>query len=206
MTPIELTRTVPEGFAWLNPPQDVGYEPGQIRVTTDPETDFWQRTHYGFRRDNGHCLLREVAGDFSFQARFEFEYRNRYDQCGLMLRHDAENWIKVSIELEEGELARLGSVATNLGFSDWATTDIPASTHAMSYRVSRTGDDVLSEWSEDGRSWRQMRVCHLHAVPASLRIGVYAASPMKGRFSCRIVEMAMGAGLHPTETAIAPGP
>jgi regulation of enolase protein 1 (concanavalin A-like superfamily) len=28
-----------------------------LEIFTDEQTDFWQNTHYGFQRDNGHCLF-----------------------------------------------------------------------------------------------------------------------------------------------------
>ena len=194
MTEIPFDRPIPEGFEWLNPPTTFRAEPeeGFIEITTDPETDFWQRSHYGFRRDNGHCLLRRIEGEFSFSARFEFQSVNKYDQCGLMIRDDADNWVKVSIEREDDSIARLGSVATSLGYSDWATTDVSASVSAMSYRVSRKGNDLLVECSRDDFDWRQMRICHLHREPRSLLVGIYAASPTTGRFTCRVTKMALG--------------
>jgi hypothetical protein len=195
---IDFTDAVPLGYSWLNPPTSVQYVPGKagavggyIEITTDPETDFWQRTHYGFRRDNGHCLLRDAVGDFSFTARFEFQTVNRYDQCGLMIRHDTENWIKSSIECENDRIARLGSVATNMGFSDWATTDIPATVTAMTYRASRKANDILLESAEDGQPFKQMRITHVYAAPEKLRVGVYAASPLSGSFTCRVTTMKM---------------
>ena len=48
--------TLPDNFYWLNEP--ARYTCGQgLEMWTKAETDFWQRSHYGFRRDDGHCLL-----------------------------------------------------------------------------------------------------------------------------------------------------
>ena len=59
-----------------------------------PKTDFWRETHYGFIRDDGH--FRDVAaeGDFTADVAFRGDYRELYDQAGLMLRLDERNWIK----------------------------------------------------------------------------------------------------------------
>lgn len=44
----------------------------------------------------------------------------------------------------------LGSVLTNNGFSDWATTVIDASVKSMWYRFSGREDDYCIEWSAAG--------------------------------------------------------
>lgn len=40
-------------FRWINEPAE--WSIGQsLEVRTRPDTDYWQRTHYGFQGDNGH--------------------------------------------------------------------------------------------------------------------------------------------------------
>lgn len=43
-----------------------------LHVEPDAPTDFWQRTHYGFRVDNGHFLHADVTGDFVLGVRVCF--------------------------------------------------------------------------------------------------------------------------------------
>jgi regulation of enolase protein 1 (concanavalin A-like superfamily) len=179
-----LSPFLPEGFYWLNEPPSYHLGRG-LEIVTGEKTDFWQRTHYGFRRDDGHCLLADQSGDFSVAARAEFRPGQQYDQCGLMVRADAENWIKTSIEYENERVSRLGSVVTNLGYSDWATQDVPSTLREMWHRISRKGSDFLVESSPDGREWLQMRIAHLHAATGVLGVGVYACSPLGNAFWCR---------------------
>jgi regulation of enolase protein 1 (concanavalin A-like superfamily) len=176
--------TIPESFYWFNEPAK--YQLGKgLEIFTDKETDFWQNTHYGFQRDDGHCLLTQQSGDFSLMAHVEFRPRETYDQCGLMVRVDRENWIKVSTEYESEKYSRLGSVVTNLGFSDWATQDIPSNHTEMWYRISKNGHDFLLENSFDGENWLQLRITHLHKMPETLEVRVYACSPTGKDFWCR---------------------
>jgi uncharacterized protein len=175
---------IPEKFFWFNQPAVFYFNKG-LTVLTDPKTDFWQRTHYGFRPDNGHALLTTLTHDFSIQTRTEFLPNTLYDQCGLFVRMDSENWIKCSIELEEGGLSRLGSVVTNLGYSDWATQDISSDIMAIAYRLSRRGKDFLIEFSYDEQVWTQMRLAHLHEIKETIDAGVYACSPLGEKFECR---------------------
>lgn len=176
--------SIPANFFWFNEPEKYQLGSG-LEIFTNPKTDFWQKTHYGFQRDDGHCLLTKQAGDFSLMTHVEFHPQEKYDQCGLMIRGDKENWIKVSTEYENDNYGRLGSVATNLGFSDWATQDIPASHKQMWYRISKNGNDFLLENSYDGQQWLQLRITHLHKFLEQLEIGVYSCSPIGKDFWCR---------------------
>ncbi len=187
----EFRQTMlPEGFQWFNPP--ARYALGQgLTVETCPETDFWQGTHYGFRRDDGHALLKSVEGDFSLTTQVEYTPATRYDQCGLMVRLDAENWIKVSTEYEDAQCSRLGSVVTNLGYSDWATQDVSSACRLRWYRIRKNGQDFLIEHSEDGQAWVQQRIAHLHLPAPQLRVGLYACSPLGAHFVCRFLCLAL---------------
>jgi regulation of enolase protein 1 (concanavalin A-like superfamily) len=124
-----------------------------------------------------------------------FDYKNRYDQCGLLLRLDAGNWIKLSTELETSKLSMLGSVVTNLGYSDWATTELDYVPREMWYRFSKRGADLLLQCSDNGRSWRQLRIAHIHAPSATIQGGIYACSPTDGRFNCTFTTLEIGENL-----------
>ena len=83
---------------------------------------------------------------FSFVVKTHFsETNHRFDQCGVIVYLDSENWLKCSVEYENEIFQHLGSVVTNNGFSDWATTTIPANVKCMWYRLSRRGDDFCFE-------------------------------------------------------------
>jgi regulation of enolase protein 1 (concanavalin A-like superfamily) len=183
---------------WINEPKDfrIGYD--SVEITTEPKTDFWQRTYYGFRADNAPALLFDGDPSFTFSAQVRFDYKKQYDQCGLVVYVDGENWFKASVEFETAEHSRLGSVVTNHGHSDWATRDIetPAS---IRYRLNRRGPDFLLESSLGDDCFRQMRVFHLHRLgdttaemgkmnPSELtgsavRFGLYACSPTDSSFT-----------------------
>jgi regulation of enolase protein 1 (concanavalin A-like superfamily) len=55
--------------------------------------------------------------------RFRGDFEAQYDQAGLMLRVDAEHWIKAGLEFADGRLW-LSVVVTN-GVSDWSQQPAP---------------------------------------------------------------------------------
>ena len=185
---------------WLNPPKLSEVSSQSVTITTEPNTDFWQRSYYGFRSYNAPALLLESNINFSLTTKVSFQYHARFDQCGLILYIDSDNWFKASIEYENDIHSRLGSVVTNYGYSDWATTDIPTPT-ARWYRLSRRGPDFLIESSPDGIDFAQMRIFHLHLLgetlpemgrlnpPASaeksIQFGLYACSPSNSSFQAK---------------------
>jgi uncharacterized protein len=181
----------PRGFTWFNRPAHFEFHNG-LTIEPSGNTDFWQRTHYGFRRDDGHAFLKRVTGDFTFTTEARFKPLHRYDQCGVFARVDAANWVKASVEYEADEPSKLGSVVTNLGFSDWATQEIGRSVSTMHYRLSRRESDVLIEWSRDGAVWKQMRITHLQATVEEIEVGIYACSPESAGFRCTFTFIEIG--------------
>lgn len=168
---------------WIHEPKDFTLEEHKITIKTEPNTDFWQRTYYGFRNDSAPALLMNMSEPFfTFTVKTEFNSTNRFDQCGVIIYQDSDNWFKASIEYENETFQRLGSVVTNHGYSDWATTDISAGIKSMYYRLSRRESDFLIEASTDGIEYRQMRIFHLFEGGADIQMGVYACSPENSSF------------------------
>jgi len=177
-------------FVWTREPAGYTLHEDRIEIVTQPHTDLWQRTYYHFRNDNAPVLQMETEEKyFSFIVKTQFESKHRFDQCGVVMYLDSENWLKGSIEYENERFQHLGSVVTNGGYSDWATTEIDASIHSMWYRFSRREDDYCIECSEDGQTFKQMRICHMHKGGAAIRFGVYACSPENSSFKATFTDM-----------------
>jgi len=194
-------------WRWINKPGShrVGHD--SVDIITEPETDFWQRSYYGFRNDNAPAFLLDSDKNFTFTTQVRFDYRKQFDQCGVILYIDSQNWFKASVEYENKEFSRLGSVVTNLGYSDWATTDI-MTPPLIWYRLSRRGPDFMIESSFEGRDFRQMRIFHLHTqgettadmgvhdspepskTPVSF--GIYACSPLNSSFRASFSHFTLG--------------
>ena len=180
-------------FTWTREPEHYEINQDTIEIVTKPHTDLWQRTYYHFQNDNAPVLQMETEEQyFSFVVKTEFhDSHHRFDQCGIVMYLDSENWLKGSIEYENDEFQRLGSVVTNGGYSDWATTDISASVKSMWYRLSRRESDYCIECSQDGIHFKQMRICHMWDGAGEIRFGVYACSPEESSFRATFTHLDM---------------
>lgn len=178
---------------WTREPESYTITPDQVEIVTKPHTDLWQRTYYHFRNDNAPVLQMETQEKFfSFVVKTEFvQSHHRFDQCGIVMYLDSENWLKGSIEYENEVFQHLGSVVTNHGYSDWATTEIDASIKSMWYRLSRREDDFCIECSADGERFQQMRICHMWKASDTVKFGIYACSPEDSSFKAIFSHMEM---------------
>lgn len=177
---------------WIFEPKQHELKNNIVTITTEANTDFWQRTYYGFRNDNAPALLIKTSEKyFSFTVKTNFNSKKQFDQCGIIIYQDSDNWFKASIEYENDEYQRLGSVVTNNGFSDWATTDINGSIKTMYYRLSRRNNDFCIENSHDGQNYKQMRIFHLFQADDEINLGIYACSPSNSSFKAIFSEISV---------------
>ncbi len=183
-----------KNFKWIREPKE--YKVGNDRVTivTEPHTDLWQRAYYHFRNDSAPVFQMETNEKFfSFTVKTEFyDSKTRFDQCGIVMYLDSENWLKACVEYENEEFQHLGSVVTNNGYSDWATTEVPLKVKSMWYRLSRREDDYCMECSEDGIKFQQMRICHIYKGGEKIKFGIFACSAEDGSFKAEFSDFKMG--------------
>jgi uncharacterized protein len=125
---------------WLNEPARWSGDLDALTVEAEHGTDFWRTTHYGFVRDSGHFAYESLAREIT--VRFRADFAAQYDQAGLMLRVDAETWIKAGLELADGR--EWLSVVVTRGLSDWSQQPAPPPDGDgwRSIRAVRDGDAV----------------------------------------------------------------
>ncbi|MBD9372018.1 DUF1349 domain-containing protein [Rhizobium sp. ARZ01] len=183
-------------FCWLNEPASWGGDAAHLSVTTDSQTDFWRHTFYGFTRDNGHAYLRPISGDFTGSATVVGEYDTLYDQAGLMLRVDAENWIKCGIEYADG-LMHFSVVVTN-SVSDWSVIPLPrvAPSDPLSVRLTRHDDAVRIQFRFGNAPWQMARLCPFSRADG--HVGVMACSPEREGFRARFSDIEVGPSIPRT--------
>jgi regulation of enolase protein 1 (concanavalin A-like superfamily) len=179
---------------WINRPKNFSVDGKEIRIRAEPDTDLWQRTYYHFRRNTAHMLVMPTeAPFFTFSVKTVRKGTGLFDQCGIVVYLDEENWFKGSMEYENERFQNLGSVVTNNGYSDFGTGAVDPALTAMYYRLSRRGGDFFLETSRTGGDYTPARIFHLFKGEGALRFGVYACSPSKGA-GCEAVftELSLG--------------
>lgn len=178
---------------WTREPREAIIGDDFVEIVTEPGTDLWQRTYYHFRNDNAPVLQFETAEEFfSFTVKVEFSgSQHRFDQAGICMYLNSDNWIKASVEYESEAFQNLGSVVTNGGWSDWATQPVSPDVKTMWYRLSRREDDFQIEYSENGTDYFAMRICHMAAATGSVFVGVYACSPEQSSFRAVFTDFAL---------------
>jgi len=170
---------------WHSEPSDWKIENGEMQISPDPNTDFWQRTHYGFQADNGHFLYAEMTGDFVIETHVRCEFRHQYDQAGLMVRVSDQCWIKTSVEYEPDEPNKLGVVVTNHGYSDWSTQDVDDNFTDFKLRIIRYESTYkVYYFYSKLNEWIQLRMFHLFDDKV-VKVGLYACSPKEAKFTAR---------------------
>jgi uncharacterized protein len=159
---------------WFNEAPTWREEEGTIHVTTGSNSDFWRKTHYGFIRDNGHFYYELVKGDFDVEVKVAGQYKDLYDQAGLMVRVDEENWLKCGIEYVGG--VQLISAVFTRDFSDWSVAPLPDNPSFIWLRLTRRSEAIEIQYSRNGIDYTLLRMGYL--LPSeSAGVGIMCASP-----------------------------
>ena len=175
---------------WIREPKQYEVTEDKVEIITEPHTDLWQRTYYHFRNYNAPVLQLETGEQFfSFVVKTDFDTKVRYDQSGIVMYLDSDNWLKASMEFENDQIQRLGSVVTNNGYSDWSSVDVDASVKSIWFRFSRREDDFCIENSVDGVNFKQMRICHMFHAKEKINFGIYACSAEDSSFKATFTDM-----------------
>jgi len=163
-----------EHMTWFNEPAKWNKSNGKLVVQGRAKTDFWRKTFYGYITDNGHFFHLPVGGDFVFEARVNGKYAALYDQAGLMVRLDAENWMKCGTEFFDGK--RHASVVFTRDFSDWSTMPDLSDTAPIWWRAVRKKDSIETLCSVDGKKFTSVRQGYF--VPqVKVEVGIMCAAP-----------------------------
>lgn len=193
MTVIEWSEAT-----WLNPPPGAEADGDALVVTARPGGDFWRTTSYGFVHDDGHALLTAFPPGSAVEVGFIADLAELYDQAGLMVRVDAETWIKAGVEVSDGA-PQLGAVVTH-GRSDWSLAPVPEwAGRPVTVRASRAGDAVTIRARVEDEPWRMVRLAPLDPG-ASATAGPFCCAPTEGsRLTVRFTRFVTGpadASLH----------
>ena len=167
------TQTL-EKMNWFNEPKEWNISGGELSMYVTPHTDYWRISHYGFTVDDAPFLYSEYGGEFEAKVRISGDYKTRFDQAGLMVRADHENYIKAGIEYVDGRF-NLSAVVTHTT-SDWSVITLDKPVPYIWIKAVRRLDAVEIFYSYDDKTYTLMRNAWL-ADNTPVKVGLMAACP-----------------------------
>lgn len=173
-----------EKMQWFNEPENYSIRNGVLEMQVPAQTDFWRIAHYGFTVDDGPFLYAVYGGEFEAKIKVSGEYETRFDQAGMMIRLDHENYVMFGIEFVDGKF-NISAVVTH-HTSDWSVIRLEEPIPHLWLKAVRRLDAIELFYSFDDREYTMMRTLWMQDN-CPLQVGPVAACPdgqgFKARFS-----------------------
>ena len=169
-----LTAQTLEKMNWFNEPEHWQIDKGTLTMDVTPNSDYWRISHYGFTVDDAPFYYAEYGGEFEAKLKITGDYKVRFDQAGMMIRLDHENYIKTGIEFVDGKY-NLSTVVTHKT-SDWSVIALDRPVDHIWIKAVRRLDAVEIFYSYDDKEYHMMRNAWIEANHP-VKIGMFAACP-----------------------------
>lgn len=177
-----------EKMQWFNEPEQWEIKGNALQMTVTAQTDYWRVSHYGFTVDDAPFMYSLCGGEFEVKVKISGDYKTRFDQSGLMLRIDHENYIKAGIEFVDGKY-NLSTVVTHKT-SDWSIIPLDKPVPFVWIKAVRRLDAVEVFYSFDDKEYTMMRNAWLqdnHPV----MVGVMGACPDGNGFNAKFEDFSI---------------
>lgn len=171
-----------EKMNWFNEPANWQINGGTLIMDVTPNSDYWRISHYGFTVDDAPFYYAEYGGEFEAKVKISGDYKVRFDQAGMMIRLDHENYIKTGIEFVDGKY-NLSTVVTHKT-SDWSVIALDRPVDYIWIKAVRRLDAVEIFYSFDDKEYQMMRNAWVEANHP-VKIGMFAACPDGNGFKAR---------------------
>jgi parallel beta-helix repeat protein len=144
----EFSTTINDRWMWTNQPQNWQVSSGWLVITPALGTNFWSGV------ESGQFLCQLMSGNFMIQTKVSTTLSTNYQQAGLMIRQDANNWVKTNLEYSGGLTIKTGTNRNGAASVEKATTLSPG-TSLVWLRVVKNGDYFAASYSLNGSTWIQ---------------------------------------------------
>ena len=182
---------------WTSSPVSVRRDGDDLVVGCREGSDLWRTTSYGFVHDDGHGLLAPLPDGTAVEVAYVLDFTEQFDQAGLLVRADAEHWLKAGTEYADGS-PQVGAVVTR-GVSDWSTAPFPQwAGRRITVRASRSGDAVTIRARADDDPWQLVRLAPIDPA-LDWHAGPFCCAPTRPGLEVRFTSWAVGpadAALH----------
>ncbi len=163
-----------EKMQWFNEPSQWEIKDKKLTLFATPQSDYWRIAHYGFTVDDAPFLYTTYGGEFEAKVKITGDYKVRYDQAGMMIRIDHENYIKTGIEYVDGKY-NLSAVVTH-HTSDWSVITLDRPVPFVWIKAVRRLEAVAIYYSFDDKDYTLMRIAWMQDN-TPVQVGLMAASP-----------------------------
>lgn len=171
-----------EKMQWFNEPAKWEVKNNVLSMYVTPQSDYWRISHYGFTVDDAPFLYSTYGGEFETKVKISGDYKTRFDQSGLMLRIDHENYIKAGIEFVDGKY-NLSTVVTHKT-SDWSVIVLDKPASSIWIKAVRRLDAVEIFYSFDDKDYIMMRNAWMQDN-RPIMVGLMGACPDGAGFTAK---------------------
>ena len=161
-------------MTWFNEPSQWEIKGKKLTMMVTPQSDYWRISHYGFTVDDAPFYYSTYGGELETKVKITGDYKARFDQMGLMLRVDAQNYIKAGVEFVDGKF-NLSTVVTHKT-SDWSVITLEKAPPFVWIKAVRRLDAVEVFYSFDDKEYIMMRNAYLQDN-TPVQVGLMAACP-----------------------------
>ena len=168
-------QTIMAQMNWFNEPDKWEIRDARtVSMIVPPKTDYWRISHYGFTVDDAPFYYALYGGEFEAKVKITGNYVTTFDQMGLMIRVDHENWIKAGVEYVNGK-QNVSAVVTHKT-SDWSVVELDKAPRSIWIKAVRKLDAVEIFFSLDDKKYTMMRTCWLQDN-CPVMVGLMGACP-----------------------------
>ncbi|MFZ4863655.1 DUF1349 domain-containing protein [Sphingobacterium sp. Mn56C] len=171
-----------EKMNWFNEPASWEIKNNSLSMSVTPKSDYWRISHYGFTVDDAPFYYSLQGGEFETKVKISADYKVRFDQSGLMLRVDHENYIKAGIEYVDGKY-NLSTVVTHKT-SDWSVITLDKPVPYVWIKAVRRLDAIEVFYSFDDKDYIMMRNAWMQDN-RPIMVGLMAACPDGDGFTAK---------------------
>ena len=161
-------------MSWLNEPEEWQITDNKLMISATPQSDYWNKSHYGFTVFDGPFLYTERSGEFEVSVKISAAYKFRFDQACLMLRIDENNYVKTGVEYVDGTY-NISTVHT-IDKSSWSVLGLKDKSKNVWMKVIRKLDALEIFYSTDGIKYLMTNTVYFPEYK-TVQVGMMAASP-----------------------------
>ncbi len=163
-----------EKMQWFNEPEQYEIKNGTLTMDVPAQCDYWRVAHYGFTVDDGPFLYGMYGGEFEAKVKVSGDYKVRFDQAGMMIRIDKDNYMKCGIEYVDGRF-NISTVVTH-NTSDWSLIRLDKPVDYIWLKAVRRKDAIEVFYSFDDKEYTMMRTLWMQQN-TPVMVGLMAACP-----------------------------